>query len=282
MNKSLEWLRLVKSLPSPPEQINHVLVAIGSSSSVDYNIVEIIQYDPSMALSVLKVANSPLYGYSTKISSLQQAADLLGTGAIKDIILRTPILERLTLDQNKSLIDLKSLWLHCGLTAAISGELARLMGDLEPGICFTAGLIHDIGLIALAAYHPHDLAAALETSHAENISLIDAEKKVFGFNSYNVSITLITAWNFPESLSNLYKTEDNNAGIASKECAVVALSKLLAKEWGYPGCYHHPSERDREKLLQYLEISSNDLSGWEPHLKKEALLAVNGLKGFNT
>ena len=41
MNTSLEWLRSVKSLPSPPEQINHVLVAIGSSSSVDYNIVEI-------------------------------------------------------------------------------------------------------------------------------------------------------------------------------------------------------------------------------------------------
>jgi len=282
MNKSLEWLRLVKSLPSPPEQINHVLVAIDSSSSVDYNIVEIIQYDPSMALSVLKVANSPLYGYSTKISSLQQAADLLGTGAIKDIILRTPILERLTLDQNKSLLDLKSLWLHCGLTAAISGELARLMGDLEPDTCFTAGLIHDVGLIALAAYYPQELGVALETSHAENMSLIDAENKVFGFNSYNVSIMLITTWNFPESLSNLYKTKDNKSDLTSKECAVVALSKLLSKEWGYPGCYHHASEFDRKKLLQYLEISSNDLSGWEPHLKKEALLAVNGLKGFNT
>ena len=119
MNKSLEWFRSVKSLPSPPEQINNILDAIGSPSSIDYNIVEIIKYDPSMALSVLKVANSPLYGYSTKISSLQQAADLLGTGAIKDIILRTPILERLTLDQNKSLLDLKSLWLHCGLTCLL-------------------------------------------------------------------------------------------------------------------------------------------------------------------
>ena len=71
MNKSLEWFRSVKSLPSPQEQINNVLVNIGSSSSIDFNIVEIIQYDPSMALSVLKVANSPLYGYSAKISSLQ-------------------------------------------------------------------------------------------------------------------------------------------------------------------------------------------------------------------
>ncbi|MEC8957094.1 MAG: HDOD domain-containing protein, partial [Nitrospinota bacterium] len=98
MNTSLEWFRSVKNLPSPPEQINNVLVAISSSSSIDYNIVEIIQYDPSMVLNVLKVANSSLYGYSAKISSLQQAADLLGTGTIKDIILRTPILERLALD----------------------------------------------------------------------------------------------------------------------------------------------------------------------------------------
>ena len=225
MNKSLEWFRSVKSLPSPPEQINNILDAIGSPSSIDYNIVEIIKYDPSMVLSVLKVANSPLYGYSAKISSLQQAADLLGTGTIKDIILRTPILERLALDQNKTSIDLKSLWLHCGLTAAISGSLA---------------------------------------------SLID-----------NVSMELITNWNFPESLSHLFKN-DYNSGLYSKEFALVALAKLLSIDWGYPGCYHLNNGVDREKLLQCLEISPNEFSGWEPHLKKEVMLVVNGLKGLNT
>tara|TARA_B100000686_G_C16676989_1_gene909696 strand:- start:178 stop:1023 length:846 start_codon:yes stop_codon:yes gene_type:complete len=281
MNTSLKWFRSVKILPSPPEQINNVLVAIGSSSSIDYNIVKIIQYDPSMVLSVLKVANSPLYGCSAKISSLQQAADLLGTGAIKDIILRTPILENPALDQKKTSIDLKSLWLHCRLTAAISGALARLMGGLEPDICFTAGLIHEAGLIALAAYYPQELVAAFETAHAENIRLVDAEKKFFGFNSYNVSMTLIAAWNFPESFSHLYTTDDKS-GLASKEFALVALAKLLSREWGHPGCYHLADEVDKEKLLKYLEISSNDLSNWEPHLKKDAILAADGLKGFNT
>ncbi|MBC8284048.1 MAG: HDOD domain-containing protein [Nitrospinae bacterium] len=282
MNTSLDWFRSVKNLPSLPEQINNVLVAAGSTSSMDYNIVEIIQYDPSMAMSVLKVANSPVYGYSAKISSLQQAAGLLGPGAIKNIILRTPILERLAHEIDKTKLDYESLWLHCGLTAAISGGLGRLVGGLESDVCFTAGLIHDAGLIALAAYYPQQLVTAFETSHTEKMSLLDAEQKIFGFNSSNVGMKLMTAWNFPESLSDLYRTADNKSGFSSKQVAVVSLAKILSREWDYPGCYHLESEMDKEKLLQYLEISTKDLFGWEPELKKYAALAVNVFKGPDT
>ena len=113
MKKNLDWFRTIKSLPSLPEQINSVLVATGSTSSMDYNIVEIIQYDPSMALSVLKVANSHVYGCSDEISSLQQAASLLGPGAIKNIILRTPILERyLTTHQDNTQIGFSLSLIH--------------------------------------------------------------------------------------------------------------------------------------------------------------------------
>ena len=157
MTKSLDWFRTIKNLPSLPEQINSLLVATGSTSSMDYNIVEIIQYDPSMALSVLKVANSPVYGYSGKISSLQQAAGLLEPGTIKNIILRTPILGRHLTNRP---IDFSDLWVHCGATASLSGDLGRLIGGLELDVCFTAGLIHDAGIIALSAYYPKELAKA--------------------------------------------------------------------------------------------------------------------------
>ena len=161
MTKSLDWFRTIKNLPSLPEQINSLLVATGSTSSMDYNIAEIIQYDPSMALSVLKFANSPVYGYSGKISSLQQAAGLLEPGTIKNIILRTPILGRhLTNRQNDTPIDFSDLWVHCGATASLSGDLGRLIGGLESDVCFTAGLIHDAGIIALSAYYPKELAKA--------------------------------------------------------------------------------------------------------------------------
>jgi HD-like signal output (HDOD) protein len=282
MTKSLDWFRTIKSLPSLPEQINSVLLATGSTSSMDYNIVEIIQYDPSMALSVLKVANSPVYGYSGKISSLQQAAGLLGPGAIKNIILRTPILERhLTNCQNDTSIDFSDLWAHCGVSASLSGGLGRLIGGLESDVCFTAGLIHDAGVIALSAYCPIELAKAFETSHNEKICLLDAEKKVFGFNSSDVSMELMNVWNFPESLLDLFRSDDkdNQSSWVSKPVAVVVLAKLLLKEWGYPDCFHMQEEPDKEKLLQFLKITTDDLSNWEDELRKYVMLAMSVLKG---
>ena len=279
MTKSLDWFRNIKNLPSLPEQINSVLVATGSTSSMDYNIVEIIQYDPSMALSVLKVANSPVYGYSGKISSLQQAAGLLGPGAIKNIILRTPILERHLI--NDTSIDFNDLWVHCGTTASLSGGLGRLIGGLDSDVCFTAGLIHDAGVIALSAYCPKELAKAFETSHNEKICLLDAEKKVFGFNSSDVSMELMSAWNFPDSLLDLFRSDDkdNKSGWVSKPIAVVVLAKLLLKEWGYLGCSQMQEDPDKEKLLQFLNVTTDDLSNWEDELRKYVMLAMGVLNG---
>ncbi len=279
----LDWFRSLKNLPSLPEQINSVLVATGSTSSMDYNIVEIIQYDPSMALSVLKVANSPIYGFSGRISSLQQASGLLGPGAIKNIILRTPVLERYLTNCQEGPIDFGDLWVHSGVTAALSGGLGRLFGDVESDVCFTAGLIYDTGVIALSAYFYHELAEAFELSRNKNISLFEAEKKVFGFTSSQVSLTLMKAWNFPELLSDIYSLDTNSfePNFVSKPAAVVALAKSLAKEWGYASYPHIQYEFSKENLLQVLKITAEDLSDWEPDLRKYAALALDVVKGKN-
>jgi HD-like signal output (HDOD) protein len=282
MKKTLDWFRTIKNLPSLPEQINSVLFATSSTSPMDYNIVEIIQYDPSMALSVLKVANSPVYGCSEEISSLQQAASLLGPGAIKNIILRTPILERyLTNHQDNTQIGFSDLWMHCGMTASLSEGLGSLIGDLESDVCFTGGLIHDVGVIALSAYCPKELAEAFEISHNEKICLLDAEKKVFGFNSSDVSMELMNVWNFSKSLSDLYWSDgkDNKSSWISKLVAVVDLAKLLLKEWDYSYFYHMQEDIDKEKLLQFLKITTEDLSNWEAELRKYLVSAMRVLKG---
>jgi hypothetical protein len=59
----------------------------------------------------------------------------------------------------------------------------------------------------------------------------------------------------------------------------VDLAKILLKEWGYSDCSHMQEDIDKEKLLQFLKITTRDLSNWETKLRKYVVLAMRVLKG---
>jgi HD-like signal output (HDOD) protein len=276
---TLDRFRSLKNLPSLPEQIDNVLMATGTSSSMDYSIVEMIQYDPAMAMAVLKVANTPIYGYPGKISSLQQAAGLLGPSAIKNIILRTPIIERFS-DKSALPIDYLQLWIHSGITAAISGGLGRFIGGMESDVSFTSGLIHDTGVIALTVYFPTAFAKVQDFMDQNKADLIEAEKQVLGFSHLEVAGELIDAWGLPPQLSQVIlqcaapKKNKAHWEIA----AVVALAKSLACEWGFPSGLKGFSATEKENLLGLLGVSEKELQQWEPELKKYAEFSLDTMK----
>lgn len=276
---TLDRFRSLKNLPSPPEQVDNVLMATETSSSMDYSIVEMIQYDPAMAMTVLKVANTPIYGYPGQISSLQQAAGLLGPGSIKNIILRTPIIERFP---GKSVVpvDYVQLWVHSGITAAISGGLGRFIGGIESDVSFTSGLIHDAGLIALTVYFPTAFAEVQDYMDQNQVDLMEAEKKTLGFSHLEVAGEMIDSWGLPSQLSQVIlqyaapEIKKPNWEIA----AVVALAKNLAREWGFPSGIKGFTTIKQEKLLDLLGVSEKEFQKWEPDLKKYAEFSLDTMK----
>lgn len=278
---TLDRFRSLKNLPSLPEQIDNVLMTTGTSSSMDYSIVEMIQYDPAMALAVLKVANTPMYGYPGQISSLQQAAGLLGPGAIKNIILRTPIIERFS-DYASEVpsIDYLQLWVHSGVTAAVSGRLGRLIGGMESDVSFTAGLIHDAGVIALTVYFPTAFAKVQDFIDENGVDLIEAEKQTLGFSHLEIAGEMMEAWGFPQQLFQVFSqntTPEKNK--AHWEIAgVVGLAKSLVSEWGFPSGLKGSAVPEREHLMALLGISAKELQKWEPELRKYAEFALDTMK----
>jgi HD-like signal output (HDOD) protein len=276
---TIDPFRSLNYLPSLPEQIENVLIATGASSSMDYSIVEMIQYDPPMAMAVLKVANSPIYGYPGQISSLQQAAGLLGPGAIKNIILRIPILERFTVKPSLSL-DYLQLWIHSGITAAISGGLGRLMGGTESDVSFTCGLIHETGAIALSVHYPAEFNKAQELAEKNQTDLVEAEKLLFGFSHFDIAGEMMKEWGFPLQLCQVIlqcaKPEKNN--LNWELASILALAKSLAFEWGFPSSIKSNTSIKRENLLALLEISEKKLEAWEPELKKYAEFALDTMQ----
>jgi len=230
-------------------------------------------------MAVLKVANTPIYGYPGQISSLQQAAGLLGPGMIKNIILRIPILERFS-GETALPVDYLQLWIHSGITAAISGGLGRLIGGMESDVSFTCGLIHDAGAIALSVYFPAAFSEAQDFADKNQVGLIEAEQQVLGFSHLEVAGEMMEAWGFPLQLSQVIlqcvKPEKNNMN--SELSGIVALAKSLACEWGFPSGLKGVTSIEQDSLLDLLGVSAKKLGQWEPELKKYAEFALDTMK----
>jgi hypothetical protein len=56
------------------------------------------------------------------------------------------------------------------------------------------------------------------------------------------------------------------------------LAKIILEEWDYPGCSHMQGEPDKEQLLKFLEITTDDLTNWGDELKKQIMLSMGVLK----
>lgn len=255
-----------------------VFEEIGRISAMDYNIARMIQYDPAIACRVLEVANNPLYGYHGQISSLQQASGLLGPGVIKNTILTTPLLERFAKrDYLEGKIDYPRIWLHSSVTAAIAGCLGKLLRTMESDVCFTAGLIHDIGKIALAVYHPGIFQEVLDLAEKEKTSLIETEKKSLGFSHAEIAVVLAGEWGFPPSLIEPLESRSSpeTPDAARKLAALIQLSKTLAMDWGYPDGMEINFPRQYDALCPTLGISDENLAAWKKEVTEYADFVVN-------
>jgi len=266
-----------EGLPSLPGQILNILDDLSRTSAMEYTILQKIQYDPAIALSVLKAANSPLYGYASKISSLQQAAGLLGPGAIRNIVLTTPILERY--QDNGGFhppLDHSKIWLHMTVTAALASGLSRCFGQAEIDVCFTAGLIHGVGKIALSAHRPHSLLEAIELAKREQLPLIEIEKRVLGFTHVDVGVRIAEIYGLSDPLigvlKNCYALEHEE--ISDTLSMVVCLARNLANSWGFQDGMEDGALVSQDKLFSLLNICSKDLEEWMPGLREKVELAI--------
>lgn len=277
----LDEFKTLDGLPSLPFQVLKVLDAISQGTVDNYNIINIIQNDPPMACRILQVANAPLYSFASKINSLNQAAGLLGMEPIKNIILTTSILERHRGGGGSEIsLDYNALWVHYAVTAAIAGHLGRLIGDMEPDVCHTAGLTHDIGKLALAVNFPTVYGQIHQSAPKGKKSLLEVERETLGFDHSEVSQVLAEHWGFPCLLINVMKNchFPENAKDLDKISCVVLLAKSLAHSWGYSDglqtCPLPPGDRP----CSILGVTKKDLKKWEAELKEYAESAIHFLE----
>ncbi|MGD2118407.1 MAG: HDOD domain-containing protein [Chromatiales bacterium] len=187
-------------LPSLPDIAVRVGKALNDETSDAHHIAEIVQTDPAIAAKLVKAANSAMYGGSNKVDSLSAAVVRLGTNLTHKLVTSFAIKE---LFRTKSALlqrRMKNLWSHSTLVAALSHVLAKKLGKFDPEHALLAGLVHDIGVVAILNY-------ALDFPEAqENRRILDSTIKSLRAQIGNM---ILRNWGFPEGLPEVALDAEN-------------------------------------------------------------------------
>jgi putative nucleotidyltransferase with HDIG domain len=191
----------VELVPAFPESVRRILELSGDTGCSQKDIVEVIKKDPVFTLKILRLVNSPYFGLSREITSINHAGVYLGQNTLKNVSLclaAVGAVPRAASDR----LDMGAFWLHSLAVAACASMLGRKLGVSRDDVAnyFAAGLLHDIGKVILALYMPEQFEAATRTAAERGASLDRCERDVIGVDHAEAGALLAEKWQLPGEL----------------------------------------------------------------------------------
>ena len=229
-------LSQLSSLPSLPSLYTKIMEEIQKPVASIDAVGEIISQDLAMSAKILQLANSAFFGFSQHVSSPTRAVIILGLDTIKALALSIKVFSKFDQVWLKG-ISLNSLWHHSMAT----GIFAQRIVIAEKGekktadYAFMAGLLHDLGKLVLASNLPGRFEAALTLSVNEGISIVEAEREVFGTTHAEVCAYMIGLWGLPDPIIEAIALHHSPERSRSKEftpLTAVHVADVLEYEKG--------------------------------------------------
>ena len=231
MTPELESL-IAKSvtLASLPEAVTRTQALINSPDSSATEIGDSLSHDPALTARLLRIVNSPYYGFAAQIETVSRAITLIGTLELLDLVLAASVV-RLFDDIPQELVTMDEFWEHSLYTAVMARTLAQRGRAPDTERYFIAGLIHDIGELVLFSKRPAQSAEVLRRAQAKPNERLAAERQVFGFTHGQVGAELARAWNLPPSLVTAiqYHHTPDDADAFQLEAAIVHCADTVGR-----------------------------------------------------
>lgn len=170
------------------------------SNAVD--LKNLIEADPPLTAKILRRANSAFYGMPRKVSDILDAIMFIGFESVKELSISQAVVD---LFQNGATSEghysRDALWIHCVAVASCGKLIARRELRKNGNDVYTAGLLHDIGLIVLDQFLRTDFLRMVKATERNALDIWQAEEETFQFYHDEIGGLLLKEWNFPDSLA---------------------------------------------------------------------------------
>ena len=216
-----EFIKAVQDLPPMPKVVLKIQKLLLDPNSNAEEIATYIETDQALAAKVLKMANSPYYGMSGKVSSIQHAAVILGCKIIGELTTMAGFSHLMGKKLPGYGYKSDELWKHSLAVALAAKIIAEKINPELASEALTAGLIHDMGKLILDPYVLENRNAFDELVEDENLTFMRAEKQVLGVDHAEIASEICDHWKFPGSLSRAIKYHHNPSLSNKNEIAFI-------------------------------------------------------------
>jgi putative nucleotidyltransferase with HDIG domain len=242
------WAHL--RLPPFPQVAIRVLELTNDENVQMHQLSDLISSDAAFASEVLTIANSVVYAPRFPACTVLQAIAVLGATQLQGMCLTVGVRSYLGKALNHPLI--RNVWRH-NLACALIAEQLAAAGFMDKDTAYTAGVLHDIGRLALAVIRPQEYAALLERHNGSAASILPLETEQFGCDHCQAGSHLVSDWALPPDFDAIVSDHHiaRRPDGAWSMTELIKVSCRLADAAGFaafPGCAIAPFSELRDEL----------------------------------
>ena len=215
---------LVARLPAMPQTLLKLLHLCQTDDAGMAELAELIGSDVSLMAKVLTIANSAAYHRGGPKVGLMQALSTLGADMIKTLVISESVFQTFSSFPHSGSTDLRDFWHHALTTAVMSRALAKKMAYPFVEEAYLAGLLHDVGRLALLAAAPNDYSQNFRAK--DNLTLCEVEQETLQISHTEAGAWLVERWNLGPVIADGVLYHHENADRLASAHPIVRMVHL--------------------------------------------------------
>lgn len=190
---------ILTDLPTLSAIATQLLRLLNDPNSSANDITLALSQDMALSARLLRVVNSPFYGFPRRIHSIAQAVVIVGFKHLRTMALSLSVIEAFGSAGGR--LDYAGFWRHSLFTALWARALAETFEPRLADAAYLAGLLHDIGKMTLGLLDENALAAVVREQERSGELFLYAERRVLPYDHPRLGAALLEHWNIPEDVS---------------------------------------------------------------------------------
>lgn len=201
MNEGL--LKNIKALPPLPDTVIKVRQICADPEASLADLSKVVEKDPMITANILKATNSPLYGFSREIHSVNQAVSLFGMSTVKGFAIATAVSQTFAINLAPYGVSSDTLSRVSQMQSSLAFNWLRSLDKTMVDVLLTASFLLETGAIVISDYlvknkKDGEFRAAITAGKP----LREVELEFVGTTNGEVAAKIFEQWNFDELLVN--------------------------------------------------------------------------------